>query len=742
MSEDMSSATKISADMTEQEAMRARLGLACALCVAALAARRAEGADEAFRALAPVLLAWLVGVALLWAHVGWRPAFRASRLALGFALDGLAVTAAMIEGGGAAWLFPLYVWVILGAGALGPRACGVAAALSALAFAGVVAATPFWRGNGALAGSLLLSLAVLPLQGALLLRRAAGARAEAERANRAKTLRMASVGHELRTPLTAIVGLAGLLENSRLDAKQRDMTHTLAQAAQGLLGQIDQLVAGAREEIELNADSVGDEIFDLFALAISTRAVLAVAAEAKGLAVGLMIEAQTPRHLRGDRRRVREILQNVAGNAVKFTGAGAVAIRLGARRRDDGLWLEVEVSDTGPGIAPEARAHIFEPFRQGDASIRAKFGGEGLGLAIVRRGLDALGGEIALDSSLGEGARFRLCWPVVAIEGVEAPAIVGVEPACLPVTDGFDPLATARRHGLAVLALGADEAALAQARGIAARLAGPSKAPTHARKKILLAEDNELNGRVLEKILVGAGHEVCLARDGEAALAALLGGENFDAVLLDINMPRLGGLDVARIARPLALAPLLALTADDSAETRRACVAAGMAGCLRKPIAPEALLTALDAVRPAAKSAAPGARREKLDAAALDPAALQALDRLGGPGFLSELLVQFACDGARLVEDLRASFARGDIAAMRRQAHALESMAGNMGACALVNLCRAWRVKAEAELASTAARESGRLLRKWRMTQQALGGALGRTREACAGTKTASDVLP
>ena len=233
--------------------------------------------------------------------------------------------------------------------------------MSALAFAGVVAATPFWRGNGVLAGSLLLSLAVLPLQGALLLRHAAGARAEAERANRAKTLRMASVGHELRTPLTAIVDLAGLLENNRLDAEQRDMTHTLAQAAQGLLGQIDHLVADARDEIETDADSVRDEIFDLFALAISTRAVLAVAAEAKGVAVGLMIEARTPRHIRGDPRRVREILQNVAGNAVKFTGAGAcgaVAIRLGARRRDDGLWLEVEVSDTGPGIAPEARAQF------------------------------------------------------------------------------------------------------------------------------------------------------------------------------------------------------------------------------------------------------------------------------------------------------------------------------------------------------------------------------------------------
>jgi two-component system sensor histidine kinase RpfC len=741
----------------EWGAMGARLGLALALCIVALA-ERAQGGGDVLRACAPMLLAWLAGNALLLVQGAARPASGAkARGALAFALDVFAVAAAMIQvGGAAAWLFPLFFWMSFGAAArLDRRAFAVAVALCAGAFALVIALTPFWRANGLLAGSLLLTLAALPFQGARLLRQAARARAEAERANRAKTLFLASVGHELRTPLTAILGLAGMLENSTLDAARRDMALTLSEAARELLRQIEHLLSSARDEIgagdETGAGSerAQDEAFDLFALALSTRALLAVEAEAKGLRLGLMIEAHTPRHIRGDRRRVQEMLRNVAGNAVKFTAAGAVAIRIGARRRDDGLWLELEVSDTGPGIAPQAREHIFEPFRQGDASVREKFGGAGLGLAIVRRNLDALGGEIALESVPGAGARFRLRWPGIEAEGAPAgpaPQTPGGGPVCLPLTDAFDPLQAARSCDFAILARGADEPALAEARRVAAGLAVRQGAP-RPRKKILLAEDNALNGRVLEKILAGAGHETVLARDGEAALTAAL-SQDFDAVLLDLNMPRLGGLDVARLlaaARPSG-APVLALTADDGAPTRRACLAAGMAGRLCKPIAPEALFAALDAAQPSAAPAARGARGERLDAASLDPAALSALDRLGGGDFVRELLVQFACDGAQLVEELCETLAQGDIALLRRRAHALESMAGNMGALALANLCRAWRVEDDEAMASGAARARGRLLRRWRSTQQALGRALGRAcapdADAPSGTKTPEDALP
>ncbi len=523
----------------------------------------------------------------------------------------------------------------------------------------------------------------------------------------------------MRTPLTAIIGLTGLLQHSRLDTEQRDMTRTLQESAQTLLRQIEHLLSGAREEIG-QEDGGDEEIVDFVALLVSLRAMLAVEAEAKGVRLGLMIEADTPSHILCDRRRVQEIFQNVVGNAVKFTREGAVAVRVGATRREDGVWVNVEVRDTGPGIAAEAQQRIFEPFRQGDASIGAKFGGAGLGLSIVKRRLDAMGGDIAVESPAA-GALFRLGWPVTPVDPAEEFAEASdAEPVCLDVTDDFDSLAVAARHDLAVLVFPFAEA---RARTMARRLAALRRAPGQP-MKILLAEDNAVNGRVLEKILTEAGHEVQVVADGETALLAML-RETFEVVVLDVNMPRLGGIETARIyaaARPRGRAPVLALTADDSAESRKMCRAAGMVDCLRKPIAPEVLRAAIEAVA----AAKPGAPRETARCEKLDPATLSALDRLGGADFVRELLIQFAADAAHLVEDIHASFSRGDVASLGRQAHALESMAGNMGAAALARLCRGWRAMTEKRLALSSARESERLRRRWRLTQDALGRALAR----------------
>ena len=221
---------------------------------------------------------------------------------------------------------------------------------------------------------------------------------------------------------------------------------------------------------------------DFFALLVSLRAMLAVEAEAKGVRLGLMIDADTPRYISGDRRSLHEILQNVIGNAVKFTREGAVAVRVGAARRQGELWMNVEVRDSGPGIPAEAQQRIFEPFRQGDASIGAKFGGAGLGLSIVKRRLDAMGGDIAVESPAA-GALFRLGWPVTPAEDDDSePEAQGAEPACLDVTDDFDSLAVAARHDLAVLAPDAGSVAGAPAKKLARRLAAlaPGAGAAHA----------------------------------------------------------------------------------------------------------------------------------------------------------------------------------------------------------------------------------------------------------------------
>jgi two-component system sensor histidine kinase RpfC len=195
-------------------------------------------------------------------------------------------------------------------------------------------------------------------------------------------------------------------------------------------------------------------------------------------------------------------------------------------------------------------------------------------------------------------------------------------------------------------------------------------------------------------------------------------------------MPRLGGVEAARIyasarpdSRPKGRAPVLALTADDSPERQLMCMEAGMTACLRKPIAPDDLIAALDAAlhEPPPALAASG-RCEQLD-----PATLQALARLGGADFVRELLVQFAVDAALLVEEITSSFARGDLAALRRQSHALESMAGNLGALALVRLCRAWRAMSEEKLGLSAPREAEKLRGDWRTTQESIGQSIGQS---------------
>jgi two-component system sensor histidine kinase RpfC len=729
-------------DGGERVVMRNRLALACMAFVVAGVAQQDDGEARAFfQAGLPILLFYLFGSAALLAHIVWRPETSAPRLTLAFAMDCLTISSAMVQGGGAAaYLFPLYLWLILGAGArLGGVFLGLSVGFAAFGFTFVVASAPFWRGHAALAASLLLSIVVLPLYGAILLRHVAAARAEAERANRAKTLFLASVSHELRTPLTAILGLSGLLEKTSLDAEQRDMTRTLSESAQSLLRQIESLLGAARDEIGASAPAL--ESVDLFALLASMRAMLAVEAEAKGVRLALMIEVGTPRFIHADPRQLLDIIQNVAGNAVKFTASGAVAIRVGARRGMDALWLDVDIRDTGMGVDPAAHARIFQPFSQGDPSIRAKFGGAGLGLAIVQRQLEALGGEVTLRNSPGEGAAFLLRWPVTAlpdaaVETDEAPACPAalpadgsqsLEPAWLRVTESFDWIALARGHALIGLACGDDPEQIAGARSIAAQLAALRRAAraADAPLTILLAEDNAVNGRVLERILANRGHRVRVVGDGEAALALML-SEAFDIVLLDMNMPRLGGVEAARIytsanicaTPPRRRAPIIALTADDSAERRALCAEAGMVACLGKPIQPEALVAAMEAARSAPEPPQPP------DTESLDAATLSALLRLGGRDFLSDLVVQFAGDGAHLVENLDSCLSRGDVASLRRAAHALESCAGNLGAFNLVRLCRSWRALNADQLDVCAARESVRLHQEWNATQRALGRAL------------------
>jgi two-component system sensor histidine kinase RpfC len=510
----------------------------------------------------------------------------------------------------------------------------------------------------------------------------------------------------------------------------------MAGAGEILLRHIEALLNASRDEI--GRDAPHPKPVDLFALLLSLRGLLAVEAEKKGLRLGLSIDATTPRHVLAEPGLLLDILQNLGGNAVKFTPFGAVSIHVGAVRRAEGdVLLRFEVRDTGVGVDKAAQERIFETFVQAGPDIAPRFGGSGLGLAIARRRLSARGGRIGVESDIGKGAlfwfelsaeraeaapqalEFGSVAPALRLDALDGAREQRTEPACVIASAPFDTLELAWEFAFCVVARleNEDEIAMAQRktgwlkallRGAPAA-DGEGHAPRLDGRRLLLAEDNGVNRKILTAILAGGGCDVTAVEDGHAALEAMLMG-TFDLVLLDLNLPKIAGLDVARLyrfGRPGAgRAPVVALTADASPERRDECLEAGMARCLTKPIAPDALLAAVadvlnadDAAGAKQREEAQAKQREETPAktpqavrdAVLSSSALDALARLGGESFLREVIEQFMAEGGETAERMTRAVECGDLAAFRHEAHAFESSAGNVGAVALAALCRSWR---------------------------------------------------
>ncbi|HTO55346.1 MAG TPA: ATP-binding protein [Myxococcota bacterium] len=381
------------------------------------------------------------------------------------------------------------------------------------------------------------------------------ARRKAERAAAAKTEFLANMSHEIRTPMTAILGFTDiLLEDGGVSGAERfEALRTIRRNGAYLLEILNDIldfskIEANRLEIEHLPCSPGRIVNDVAEL-------FRPRANEKNIGLRTSLDERVPDKLLSDPVRLRQILLNLIGNAVKFTSTGQVEIAL----RFDSLdqTLEIDVTDTGIGIEPDVLAQIFEPFRQGDSSMTRRFGGTGLGLAITKRLVERLGGAITATSEPGAGSTFRVRLPAESVDGTAADAA----DADTPSTAGF-------------------RAALRELR---------------AHGRILVVEDGPDNQRVIRHVLERAGYEVTVAENGligvELALAAADEGKPFAVVLMDVQMPVLDGYAATRQLRDQGYsAPIIALTAHALPSERQRCIEAGCDAFATKPLERIALL--------------------------------------------------------------------------------------------------------------------------------------------------------